>query len=83
MSMMSNIQIDLDNEFGDSIIADLLAKQRQQWLDELGTETKWGTFDWEDHEENNKELRRHIDAIETILKWYGHPALLKELGLDS
>lgn len=78
---MSKIEINLDNEVGDAIISEILIKQRQDWLDELGTNSH--TFAWDDPEENDDELRRHIDAIELLLKWYATPARLKEIGLDA
>ena len=78
---MHNFQIDLDNELGDGIVADILIKQRQDWIDELGKDDRWGTFNWDDVEENDKELRQHIQAIETIIKWFATPSKLKEIGL--
>ena len=78
---MSILEVDLDNEAGDAVISEILIKQRQDWLDEIGNYSF--TFDMANQEENDEELRRHIDAIELLLKWYATPARLKEIGLDA
>jgi len=61
----------------DTIIVDQLAASRQQFLNDLGANSN--VFVWNDPEEDDKEIQKHIDAIDMVINWYATESQLKNI----
>lgn len=77
--MMSKITVDIDYEIAEKIVVQELIHTRESLQKDLGAGT-W-VFAFNDQEQDDEQIQKHIDAIELLLKWYAPPAKLKELGL--
>lgn len=78
---MAKFTIEIDHEMADKIVVEELAFTLQSLRNDLGAGT-W-VFAWNDQEQDDAEIQKHIDAIELLLKWYATPDQLKELGIDA
>ena len=78
---MAKFTIEIDHEMADKLVVEELAYTRDALKNDLGAGT-W-VFAWNDQEQDDAEIQKHIDAIELLLKWYATPAQLKELGIDA
>lgn len=76
-----SITVKLDYEAVDSIIQGQLKETWEGLKNDLGANAN--IFVWGDPEADDKEIQRHIDALELLLKWYSTPDQLKELGIES
>jgi hypothetical protein len=74
---MTKFTIEIDYDMTDKITFDNLKDCRQRFLDDLGQNNS--VFVWDDPEEDDAEIQRHIDALDVVLKWYGTPEQVKEL----
>lgn len=74
-----SITVKLDYEAVDSIIQGQLKETWEGLKSDLGANAN--IFVWGDQEADDKEIQRHIDALELLLKWYSTPDQLKELGI--
>ena len=77
---MTKFTIEIDYDMSDKITFDNLKDCRQRFLDDLGQNN--GVFSWDDPEDDDAEIQRHIDALDVVLKWYGTPEQLKDLYGD-
>ena len=77
---MSKITVELESEAIDSIVVQQLTDTWKSLRADLGN-AAW-IFAWNDQEQDDIEIQKHIDALELILKWYATPDQLKELGLE-
>lgn len=77
---MDKFTIEIDNELADKIVVQELAWSRDTLKRDLGAGT-W-VFAWNDQEQDDAEIQKHIDAIELLLKWYATPDQLKDMGLE-
>lgn len=78
---MANVQINLTDELIDSIVVKQLQECRSVFLSDLGQNNS--VFAWDDPEEDDKEIQKHIDALDIILNWFATPAQLKEIYGDN
>ena len=78
---MSKISVELDWETVDHIVVEQLRSTWESLKYDLGK--RRNIFVYGDHEEDDAEIQKHIDAVEIMLKWYTTPDQRKELGLDS
>lgn len=78
---MTKFTIEIDHEMADKIVVEELAFTLQSLKNDLGAGTN--VFAWDDQEQDDAEIQKHIDAVELLLKWYATPAQLKELGIDA
>lgn len=78
---MSSLTISIEEDLADKIVVDALCLQRELWKNDLGAGN--AVFAWDDQEQDDEELQKHIDAAELLLKWYAPPAKLEELGLKD
>ncbi len=74
---MTKFTIEIDYDMSDKITFDNLKDCRQRFLDDLGQNNS--VFVWDDPEDDDAEIQRHIDALDVVLKWYGTPEQVKEL----
>ena len=70
-------KIEINEDMIDSIVVDQLAASRQQFLNYLGANSN--VFVWDDQEEDDKEIQKHIDAIDTVISWYATDEQLKNI----
>lgn len=78
---MSKISVELDWETVDSIVVGQLRETWEGLKNDLGKGNH--VFAWGDHEQDDAEIQKHIDAAELLLKWYSTPEQLKDMGLDA
>ena len=58
-------KIEINEDMIDTIVVEQLAASRQQFLNDLGANNN--VFVWNDPEEDDKEIQKHIDAIDMVL----------------
>jgi uncharacterized protein with ACT and thioredoxin-like domain len=61
-------KIEISEDMIDTIVIDQLAASRQQFLNDLGANSN--VFVWKDQEEDDKEIQKHIDAIDIVINWF-------------
>lgn len=76
-----SITVKLDYETIDSIVQAQLVETWATLKEDLGKGHH--IFVWGDPEADDKEIQKHIDALELLLKWYSTPDQLKELGIEK
>lgn len=70
-------KIEISEDMIDTIIVDQLVASRQQFLNDLGANSN--VFVWNDPEEDDKEIQKHIDAIDMVINWYATESQLKNI----
>ena len=70
-------KIEISEDMIDSIVVDQLAASRQQFLNDLGANSH--VFAWDDQEEDDKEIQKHIDAIDIVINWFATPGQLTKI----
>ena len=78
---MNNYQINLTYDQIGDIIVDQLYLTMTSLQGDIGRKTN--IFLFNDHENDDKLVQEHIDALKLLLKWYAHPDRFKELGIDD
>ena len=76
-----SITVKLDYETIDSIVQAQLVETWTTLKEDLGMGRS--IFVWGDPEADDKEIQKHIDALELLLTWYSTPDQLKELGIEK
>ena len=75
-------KIEISEDMIDTIVVEQLAATRQQFLNDLGANSN--VFVWNDPEEDDKEIQKHIDAIDMVINWYATESQLKNIyGADK
>ena len=75
-------KIEINEDMIDTIVVEQLAASRQQFLNDLGANSN--VFVWNDPEEDDKEIQKHIDAIDMVINWYATESQLKNIyGADK
>lgn len=77
---MSKYKIELTWDMVDSIVIDQLRNTWETLKDDLGKGRH--VFVYGDHEADDVEIQKHIDALELVLKWYANSDQLKDMGLE-
>lgn len=77
---MTKFTVEIDYELSDKITFESLRDCRERFLNDLGQNNS--VFAWDDQEQDDAEIQRHIDALDVVLSWYGTPDQLKELYGD-
>lgn len=78
---MSKITLDIDYEIVEKIVVNQFIETRESLQKDLGN-AAW-VFAWQDQEQDDAVIQKHIDAIELLLKWYAPPEQLEKLGLND
>lgn len=76
---MTKFTVEIDYDMSDRITFENLADCRQRFLDDLGAGNS--VFAWNDSEQDDALIQKHIDALDVILKWYGNKEQLESIGL--
>jgi hypothetical protein len=74
-------KIEISEDMIDNIVIDQLAFSRQQFLHDLGANSN--VFVWDDPEEDDKEIQKHIDAIDIVIKWFATTEQLHKIYGDD
>ena len=75
-------KIEISEDMIATIVVEQLAATRQQFLNDLGANSN--VFVWNDPEEDDKEIQKHIDAIDMVINWYATESQLKNIyGADK
>ena len=74
-------KIEISEDLIDSIVVDQLTASRQQFLNDLGANSN--VFVWKDQEEDDKEIQKHIDAIDIVINWFATPEQLTKIYGDA
>ena len=74
-------KIEINEDMIDTIVVEQLAASRQQFLNDLGANNN--VFVWNDPEEDDKEIQKHIDAIDMVINWYATESQLKNIYGDA
>lgn len=77
---MSGYKIELNWDMVDSIVVGQLRSTWENLKDDLGKCRH--VFVYGDREADDVEIQKHIDALETVLKWHATPDQLKDMGLE-
>lgn len=78
---MDKLTIEIDTDLADKIVVRELIDTWQTFKNDLGS--KNDIFAWDDPEQDDEIIQKHIDALELLLKWYATPAQLKDIGLAN
>jgi hypothetical protein len=78
--MSTGYKIELNWEMVDEIVVGMLRSTRESWKRDM---EKPSHVFVHDPEEDCVEIQKHIDAVETLLKWYATPEQLREMGLKD
>ena len=70
-------KIEINEDMIDTIVVEQLAASRQQFLNDLGANSN--VFVWNDPEEDDKAIQKHIDAIDMVINWYATESQLKNI----
>ena len=76
---MFKYTVEIEHDMADKITFENLAECRDRFLEDLGANNS--VFAWDDSEQDDAMIQRHIDALELILKWYGDREQLEGIGL--
>lgn len=76
---MTSFTVEIDYDMSDRITFENLAECRQRFIDDLGANNS--VFVWDDGEQDDAIIQKHIDALEVVLKWYGNKEQLESIGL--
>ena len=76
---MTKFTVEIDHDMSDRITFENLADCRQRFIDDLGANNS--VFVWDDGEQDDALIQKHIDALELILTWYGDKQQLESIGL--
>ena len=74
-------KIEINEDMIDTIVVEQLAASRQQFLDYLGANSN--VFVWDDQEEDDKEIQKHIDAIDIVINWFATSEQLTKIYGDA
>lgn len=75
-----SITIEVCSETVNNIIVEELYNTLQSMKAELGAENN--VFVYDNHEQDDKLIQKHIDALELILTWYATPDQMQKMGLS-
>lgn len=76
---MTKFTVEIDYDMSDKITFENLADCRQRFREDLGANNS--VFVWDDGEQDDAIIQKHIDALEVVLKWYGTKEQLESIGL--
>ena len=74
-------KIEINEDMIDTIVVEQLAASRQRFLDDLGANSN--VFVWDDQEEDDKEIQKHIDAIDIVISWFATSEQLTKIYGDA
>ena len=77
---MNKLTIDIDTDLVDKIVTQQLIDTWQMFKADLGAGNS--IFVWDDPEQDDALIQKHIDALELLLNWFATPAQLEDLGLE-
>lgn len=60
--------IEINEDMIGTIVIDQLASTRRQFINDLGANSS--VFVWNDPIEDDKEIQKHIDAIDIVINWF-------------
>lgn len=78
--MSKKYTVELDWDTVDNIVVAQLRETWESLKNDIGAGNH--VFVWNDPEADDVEIRKHVDALELILKWYATPDQLKDMGLE-
>ena len=78
--MSKKYTVELDWDTIDNIVVGQLRETWESLKNDIGAGNH--VFVWNDSEADDIEIRKHVDALELILKWYATPDQLKDMGLE-
>jgi hypothetical protein len=78
---MDGYKIELNWDMVDSIVVGQLRNTWETLKSDLGAGNH--VFVYGDQEADDIKIRKHIDALELILKWFATIDQLKDMGLDA
>jgi uncharacterized protein with HEPN domain len=73
---MTKVSVELDYETVDRIVFNELRDMRIRMIEDYGAGNN--VFAWQDIEQDNEEILRHIRALEVILEYCGTPEQLTD-----
>lgn len=79
--MMTKFTVNIDQDQIDQIVQQELIDCRAAFLADLGAGNS--IFAWDDSEQDDAEIQRHIDALDVVISWFCTPAQLKDIYGDA
>jgi hypothetical protein len=73
---MTRVSVELDYETVDRIVFNELRDTRIRMIEDYGAGNN--VFAWDDVEQDNEEILRHIRALEVIMEYFGTPEQLTD-----
>jgi len=74
---MTKISVELDVDQFDKLVVEELIRTRAAFLDDLGANNH--VFVYGDQEADDIEIRKHLDSVEQLIKWFGTPEQVKQV----
>ena len=78
---MSKITVELDIDQFDKLVVGELIRSRDAFLGDLGANNH--VFVYGDQEADDIEIQKHIESLDTLIKWFGTPEQIKEVFGDE
>lgn len=78
---MHKVEVTLTNDQFDTMVVEELIRTRAGFLNSLGANDH--VFVWDDQEEDDIEIQKHIDSLDQLIKWFGTPEQLKKVYGDE
>lgn len=78
---MTKISVELDIDQFDKLVVGELIRTRAQFLNDLGANNH--VFVYGDQEADDIEIQKHIDSLDTLIKWFATFEQLKKVYGDE
>ena len=78
---MTKISVELDSEQFDKLVVGELISSRDAFLGDLGANNH--VFVYGDQEADDIEIQKHIESLDTLIKWFATPEQLKKVYGDE
>jgi hypothetical protein len=78
---MTKISVELDIDQFDKLVVGELIRSRDAFLGDLGANNH--VFVYGDQEADDIEIQKHIESLDTLIKWFATPEQLKKVYGDE
>ena len=78
---MHKVEVTLTNDQFDTMVVEELIRSRDAFLNDLGANNH--VFVYGDQEADDIEIQKHIESLDTLIKWFATPEQLKKVYGDE
>lgn len=74
---MKEVKVTLTTDQFDTMVVEELINTRQTFLNDLGANNH--VFVYGDQEADDIEIQKHVESLDTLIKWFGTPDQIEEV----